>query len=63
MNRINIKEIRKSVGYNQTKLAKLLGITQQQYSRYETGINKISLEMFLKVIDVCGYNIKLIKRF
>lgn len=63
MNKINIKEIRKSVGYNQTKLAKLLGITQQQYSRYETGVNKIPLEMFLKIIDVCGYDIKLMKRF
>lgn len=62
MNNINLKEIRKSVGFNQTDLAKKLGIPQQQYSRYETSINKINLDMFLKIVDACGYDIKLIKR-
>ncbi len=59
---IKLKEIRKSCNMTQEKLAKLLQITQQQYSRYETDSNKISLEMFLKIVEVCNYDIKLVKR-
>ena len=62
MNTINIKEIRTSCNMTQEKLAKLLQITQQQYSRYETNTNKIPLEMFLKILDVCNLNIKVEKR-
>ena len=54
---INLKEIRKRKGLKQLELAKLLGITQQQYSRYETNTNKIPLEMFLKIIRVCNLEI------
>ena len=61
MNTINIKEIRKSCNMTQEKIAKLIGITQQQYSRYETNTNKIPLEMFLKIVDICGYQLKLEK--
>ena len=59
---IKLKEIRKSCNMTQENLAKLLQITQQQYSRYETDSNKISLEMFLKIVEVCNYDIKLVKR-
>ena len=62
MNNVNLKEIRTSCNMTQEKLAKLLQITQQQYSRYETDSNKISLEMFLKIVEVCNYDIKLVKR-
>ena len=61
MNTINIKEIRKSCNMTQEKIAKLIGITQQQYSRYETNTNKIPLEMFLKILNVCHYKFVLIK--
>ena len=61
MNNINLKEIRRNCGYSQTELARKLEITQQQYSRYETNTNKIPLEMFLKIISVCGYTLKLEK--
>ncbi len=54
-----IKNLRKSCGYTQTELANILGIKQQQYSRYESGINKITLDMFLKILDVCGYHFKI----
>ncbi len=50
---ISIKKIRKNCGYTQTELANKLGIKQQQYARYEKGTNKISLEMFLKILNVC----------
>lgn len=58
----SLKEIRKIKGYTQQQLANLLGIKQQQYARYEREINKISLEMFLKIIDVCECEIKIIKK-
>ena len=58
---INLKEIRKSCGFTQVELSKKLGITQQQYSRYEVGTNKITLEMFLKIVDICNLEVKIIK--
>ncbi len=62
MNSMTLKKIRKSCGYTQIDLANILGIKQQQYSRYESGTNKISLEMYLKILDVCGYEIKIKKK-
>ena len=56
---ISIKEIRKSRGYTQKKLASMLGIADCTLAHYESGIRKITLEMFLKIIDVCHYEIEL----
>lgn len=50
---INLKEIRRISGFTQKELAIRLGLTQQQYSRYETNTNKIPLETFLKILQVC----------
>ncbi len=58
---MNLKEIRKTSGLTQKELAKKLEITQQQYSRYETNTNKIPLETFLKILEVCNYKIILEK--
>ena len=52
---INLKEIRKSSGLTQTKLATKLGIKQQQYSRYEIEENQIPLKIFLKILEICNY--------
>ncbi len=46
MNKINLKEIRKRKGYTQKELASKLGISDSTLAHYESGIRKISLEMF-----------------
>lgn len=56
---MSIKEIRKSRGLKQKELAEKLGIANCTLAHYESGIRKITLEMFLKIVDVCGYEIKL----
>lgn len=39
-----IKEVREDKGYTQNDIAKILNTTQQQYSKYELGIQIIPLE-------------------
>lgn len=59
---MNLKELRKQSKLTQKELSKLPGITQQQYSRYETNINKIPLEMFLKIVEVCNLKLDIKKK-
>lgn len=40
----NIKEIRKARGLTQKEVASIFNFTQQQYSRYESGIHEFSYE-------------------
>lgn len=44
MNISRLKEIREDHDLYQKDVANLLGITQQQYNKYELGINAIPLE-------------------
>lgn len=44
MNIERLKEIREDRDLTQKDIAKVLGIRQQQYSKYELGINVIPLE-------------------
>lgn len=44
MNIDRLKEIREDNDYKQIDLAKLLKVTQAQYSRYELGVNIIPIE-------------------
>ena len=56
---INLKEIRKKQGYTQKELASKLGISDSTLAHYETGIRKISLEMFLKIVKACHLEIEI----
>lgn len=55
MNNTGLKQIRKSKGYTQ----KELGISDNTLAHYETGIRKITLEMYLKMLKVCNYKMKI----
>lgn len=60
MNNINgivgqrIRRLRCDHGLKTKALAKLLGISQQQVSRYERGVNKIDVSIIFKVIKIFG---------
>ena len=62
MNSINLKEIRKQSGFTQEELAKKLKIADCTLAHYESGIRKISLEMFLKLLSVCHFEIYIKKK-
>ncbi|MBI6203624.1 helix-turn-helix domain-containing protein [Providencia rettgeri] len=44
-----IKKIRRECGMTGAELAKKLNVSQQQMSRYERGINKISVDMLFNL--------------
>ncbi|MBQ0211502.1 helix-turn-helix transcriptional regulator [Providencia rettgeri] len=44
-----LKKERKELGISGIELARRLNISQQQVSRYERGINKMSLDMLLNI--------------
>lgn len=44
-----LKKKRKELGISGLELAKRLNISQQQVSRYERGVNKMSLDMLLNI--------------
>lgn len=46
-----LKEIREDRDYKQSDIAKILGTTQQQYSKYELGIQVISVERLVKLAN------------
>lgn len=54
-----LEEIRKERNIKQQELADYVGTSQQTISNYENGINKPSVELLLKIIDVldvsCDY--------
>ncbi len=55
----SLKEIRKNCGYTQKELASKLGIADSTLAHYETGIRKVTLEMFLKILEACNYKMKI----
>ncbi len=55
MNRI--KEIREDKGYTQTEIAKKLGITQRNYSYFETGQTALTEEILTKIANLYNTSI------
>ena len=55
MNRI--KEIREDKGYTQTEIAKMLGITQRNYSYFETGQTMLTDEILNKIANLYNTSI------
>lgn len=47
-----IKRLRKASSFSGTKMASELGISQQQYSRYERGVNTISVDALLNILCI-----------
>lgn len=43
----NLKSARKDKGYTQEYVAKLMKMTQQQYSRFENGVFQLNYEQIL----------------
>ena len=46
-----IKELREDTDMNQTQIAKILGMSQTGYSKYETGENDIPTSILIKLAD------------
>ena len=42
-----LRELRRSEGLNQTDVAELLGMQQNQYSRYERGDRELPMHLFI----------------
>lgn len=49
MNIERLKEIREDEDYKQSDIAKVLNTTQQQYSKYELGLQVIPVERLVKL--------------
>lgn len=46
-----IRDLREDTDMNQTNFAKILGMSQTGYSKYETGENDIPTEILIKIAD------------
>lgn len=50
-----LKDKRLAKGYSQAKVAELLGISQQRYSRYELGQREPGLDFLVDVAAILGF--------
>ena len=46
-----LRELRASAGLTQTEIADLLGMQQNQYSRYERGERELPMHLFVKLAE------------
>ena len=49
-----IRDLREDRDLNQTQVAKMLGMSQTGYSKYETGENDIPTRVLIKLADFYG---------
>lgn len=47
-----LKESRKQAGYTQAEVAKIMYMTQQQYSRFENGIFELNYQQIVKLCQL-----------
>ena len=47
-----LRELRVSAGMNQTEIADILDMQQNQYSRYERGERELPMHLFVKLAEV-----------
>ena len=52
-----IKDLREDCDMNQTEMAKLLGMSQTGYSKYETGENDIPTQILIRLADFYGTSV------
>ena len=47
-----LRELRVGAGMNQTEIAEILNMQQNQYSRYERGERELPMHLFIKLAEV-----------
>ncbi len=52
-----LRELRLRAGYNQTEIADLLDMQQNQYSRYERGERELPMHLFIRLAQHYGVSI------
>lgn len=52
-----IRDLREDLDINQTKMAKMLGMSQTGYSKYETGENDVPTEILIKLANIHNVSI------
>ena len=52
-----LRELRLGAGLNQTDVAALLGMQQNQYSRYERGEREMPMHMFVRLANHYGVSL------
>lgn len=48
---LRIKKVREALGISQMKLAEAIGVSFQQIQKYESGINKVSIDKLKKISE------------
>ncbi len=46
-----LRELRAAAGYSQTEIADILGMQQNQYSRYERGERELPMHLFIALAE------------
>ena len=57
MKNLRLRALREEKGYTQQEFADKLGVTQQSYARWESGVSEPRIEILIKIADF--YNISL----
>lgn len=58
----NMRFIRYENGFTQKQLAHALGVTRETINYVENGKREISMELFFKWLDFCGYYLDIKKK-